>query len=191
MEYINKSAALDLLDKALVRSFESGGGHEASGLVTAKCQIAAMPVAHRTSDTKEIATRERLVKLLHEADKICDNSKHCEGCVGYKKGMGCVNHLAADYLTQNGVIAPPAFVGQMVYCFCPELGGVFPYFVETIHIGFMDKEKNYWTFEANCHDEETDELLDEIDFDLDDIGKTVFLTREAAEAALEARNAKP
>lgn len=26
MEYINKSAALDLLDKALVRSVESGGG---------------------------------------------------------------------------------------------------------------------------------------------------------------------
>lgn len=43
MEYINKSAALDLLDKALVRSVESGGGHEASGLVTAKCQIAAVP----------------------------------------------------------------------------------------------------------------------------------------------------
>ena len=91
----------------------------------------------------------------------------------------------AVYRLENGVIAPPAFVGQMVYCFSPELGGIFPYFVETIHIGFMDKEKNYWTFEANCHDEETDELLDEIDFDLDDIGKTVFLTREEAEKALE------
>lgn len=100
---------------------------------------------------------------------------------------GCAKNWAdiiADHLLSEGVIVPPAFVGQMVYCFCPELGGVFPYFVETIHIGFMDKEKNYWTFEANCHDEETDELLDEIDFDLDDIGKTVFLTREEAEKAL-------
>ena len=43
MEYLRKSDALDLLDKALVRSVESGGGHEASGLVTAKCQIAAVP----------------------------------------------------------------------------------------------------------------------------------------------------
>lgn len=43
MEYIRKSDALDLLDKALVRSVESGGGREASGLVTAKCQIAAVP----------------------------------------------------------------------------------------------------------------------------------------------------
>lgn len=97
----------------------------------------------------------------------------------------------ADYLIQSGVIAPPVFVGQTVYHFCPDLGGVFPYFVENLNIGFMDKERNYWTYEANCHDEETDELLDEIDFDLDDIGKTVFLTREAAEAAVEARNAKP
>jgi hypothetical protein len=30
-------------------------------------------------------------------------------------------------------------------------------------------------------------LLDEIDFDFDDFGKTVFLTREDAEAALERR----
>ena len=89
-----------------------------------------------------------------------------------------------DALLANGVIAPPVFVGQMVYHYCPELGGIFPYFVENLNIGFMDKERNYWTYEANCHEEETDELLDEIDFDLDDIGKTVFLTREEAEKAL-------
>ena len=75
----------------------------------------------------------------------------------------------------------------MVYVFCEELGGVFPYFVENLNIGFMDKDKNYWTYEANCHDEETDEFLDEIDFDLDDIGKTVFLSREDAEKALKER----
>ena len=44
-EYIERSAALDKLDEALVRSIESGGSHEASGLVTAKCQIAAVPTA--------------------------------------------------------------------------------------------------------------------------------------------------
>ena len=88
------------------------------------------------------------------------------------------------------VIAPPVFVGQMVHHYCPELGGVFPYFVENLNIGFMDKDRNYWTYEANCHDEETDELLDEIDFDLDDIGKTVFLTREEAEKAHAEREGK-
>ena len=44
-EYIERSAALNKLDEALVRSIESGGSHEASGLVTAKCQIAAVPAA--------------------------------------------------------------------------------------------------------------------------------------------------
>lgn len=44
-EYIERSAALDKLDESLVRSIESGGSHEASGLVTAKCQIAAVPAA--------------------------------------------------------------------------------------------------------------------------------------------------
>ena len=88
------------------------------------------------------------------------------------------------------VIVPPVFVGQTVYHFCEDLGGVFPYFVENLNIGFMDKERNYWTYEANCHGEETDELLDEIDFDLDDIGKTVFLTREEAEKALAEREGK-
>lgn len=91
----------------------------------------------------------------------------------------------ADYLMRNGVIAPSVFVGQMVYHYSPDLHGVFPYFVENLNIGFLDKGRNYWTYEANCHDEETDELLDEIDFDLDDIGKTVFITREEAEQALK------
>lgn len=104
-------------------------------------------------------------------------------------GRTWTEHLA-DHLLANGVIVPPVWVGQMVYHYCHELGGVFPYFVENINIGFLDKERNYWTFEANCHDEETDEFLDEIDFDLDDIGKTVFLTREEAEAALAEREGK-
>lgn len=190
MEYISRSEALDLLEKALVRSVESGG-HEASGLVTAKCQIGAMPAAIKTNEAKEISTKDRLSKLIEEAEEICNTSKGCNNCAGHGKGTGCINHLTADHLARRGVIAPPVFVGQMVYHFCEELGGIFPYFVETINIGFFDKDRNYWTFEANCHGEETDELLDEIDFDLDDIGKTVFLAREAAEAALEARNAKP
>ena len=82
---------------------------------------------------------------------------------------------------------PTCKVGDMVYAFCKDFGVVLPYFVENLNIGFMDKDKNYLTYEANCHDEETDEFLDEIDFDLDDIGKTVFLTKEEAERALKER----
>ena len=122
--------------------------------------------------------RDRLIGLLK-----CFRTPICEGL---SAKLPDVERLA-DHLLSGGVIVPPVFVGQTVYHFCEDLGGVFPYFVENLNVGFMDKERNYWTYEANCHGEETDELLDEIDFDLDDIGKTVFLTREEAEKALAER----
>lgn len=93
----------------------------------------------------------------------------------------------AEYLLANGVIVPPCKVGDTVYAFSGDFGVVLPYFVENLRIGFMDKNRNYWCYEANCHAEETDELLDEIDFDLEDIGKTVFLTREEAEGVLRSK----
>lgn len=91
----------------------------------------------------------------------------------------------AEHLEASGVLLPPVSVRQSVYHFSRDLGAVFPYFVESLNIGSLGKNKTYWNYEANCHDEETDELLDEIDFELDDIGKTVFLTREEAEQALK------
>lgn len=48
--------------------------------------------------------RDRLIELIAEADKVCDNTKHCDKCVGYGKGMYCINHLVADHLLANGVI---------------------------------------------------------------------------------------
>lgn len=91
----------------------------------------------------------------------------------------------AEYLLANGVVVPPCKVGDTVYAFSGDFSVVLPYFVEYLRIGFMDKNRNYWIYEANCHAEETDELLDELDFDLEDIGKTVFLSSEEAERALK------
>lgn len=91
----------------------------------------------------------------------------------------------AEHLLANGVIVPPCKVGDTVYAFSGDFGVVLPYFVENLRIGFMDKNRNYWCYEANCHAEETDELLDALDFDLDDFGKTVFLSSEEAERALK------
>ena len=69
-EYIKKQDALDRLDAAIVRSTEIGGGHEASGLVTAKCQIASMPA-------------EDVFKVTR-----------CENCTYYhpEKGGWCERH---------------------------------------------------------------------------------------------------
>lgn len=93
-----------------------------------------------------------------------------------------------DMEEQGRLVVLPCKVGDTVYHFCDEFGCILPYFVETFNVGFLDKDRNYWRWEANSHAEETDELLDELDFDLDDIGKTVFLTREEAQRTLEGAN---
>ena len=47
-------------------------------------------------------------------------------------------------------------------------------------------ENCFYTFEANYNHK--NELLDSIDFEYDDIGKIIFLTREEAERALKDRS---
>lgn len=94
----------------------------------------------------------------------------------------------AEELVANGVIVPPVSVGQTVYSFCDVFGGFLPYVIQDFKVGFMGKDRpNYWYWEATSHALETDELLDEIDFDIEEIGKTVFLTKEEAERELEKR----
>lgn len=93
--------------------------------------------------------------------------------------------LYEDKLEDGTLVELPCKVGDTVYSYCDEFGYILPYFIENIHIGFLDKDNNYVYFEANSHASETDELLDEIEFDLDDIGKTVFLTKSEAEQKLK------
>ena len=122
--------------------------------------------------------RDRLIALIKEAErKFSDTGRPVLD----------IEEYVADHLLANGVIVPPLWVGQTVYHYNHYLGGVFAYLIENVCIGSLGKSGIYWAFEANCHDEETDELLDDLDFDLDYIGKTVFLTREEAEKALERR----
>jgi hypothetical protein len=59
--------------------------------------------------------RDRLIKLLQEADKKCKGTTLCETCIGYAEGRECINHLSADYLLSNGVIVPPCKVGDSCY----------------------------------------------------------------------------
>ena len=93
----------------------------------------------------------------------------------------------AEHLLENGVIVPPCKVGDTVYAH-NEYFGILPYLVGNFHIGYMGKEKDYLHWEAAAHAAETDELLDDIDFDLEDIGKDIFFTREEAEKALAEQN---
>lgn len=78
----------------------------------------------------------------------------------------------ADHLLDNGVIVPPVKVGQTVYRVGDPIKKIYEWDVVCIEVYghetvYVDDSDNRFT--------------------ADDIGKTVFLTYEAAEAALKAR----
>ena len=123
--------------------------------------------------------RDRLKKLVNEAFIKSDDNF----------GMPSIKQVT-DYLVANGVIALPCNVGDTLYYYSPDYGTILPYFVESINIRYLGDEGEHciYTFETNCL--HGDELMDSIDFELDEIGKTVFLTREEAEKALKERPEK-
>lgn len=124
--------------------------------------------------------RERLYELIVDADN--EFFRETPYGTAQERIEKTVEHLLA-----NGVLLLPCKVGDTVYAYSEDFFTILPYFVENVNVGYIDESRNYIVYEANCHADETDELLDEIDFDFDDFGKTVFLTREEAEAELEKR----
>ena len=123
--------------------------------------------------------RDRLKNLLNEAFIKSDDN------------FGVPNiEQVTDYLVANGVIALPCKVGDTLYYYSPDYGTILPYFVESINISYLGDEGEHciYTFETNCL--HGDELMDSTDFEFDEIGKTVFLTREEAEEALKERSEK-
>lgn len=88
---------------------------------------------------------------------------------------GCARNWAeviADHLLKNGIIVPPCKVGQTVYYPIRHTNKVIDLFVrEIVYTG--DKIQCYASYLA---------------FTVDNIGKTVFLTREEAEKALAGRS---
>ena len=73
----------------------------------------------------------------------------------------------ADELLAKGVIAPPCRVGDVVY----QTDGIRIYELQILDISLYKNRPYYET--------------DEIDFDDDAIGNSIFLTREEAEQALK------
>lgn len=107
--------------------------------------------------------RDRLIELLKDFCS-CRNEdcKKC-GCCGK-----CFTHKEADYLLENGVIVSPCKVGDVVYDIHngKVFGGKISSFtIFNDHIGYMATGGRY--------------------FWVEDIGKTVFLTKEEAEQALK------
>lgn len=81
----------------------------------------------------------------------------------------------ADYLLANGVIVPPCKVGDKVF-FVGHISDAIPDFIYTDTITKIGVT--------------TSGLMHERGIDFNDIGKTVFLTREEAERALRKEDGK-
>lgn len=99
--------------------------------------------------------RDRLIELLEKTIAIKD-----ENTDDYIEWI-------ADELLENGVIHIPCKVGDIVY----ETDGIRVYELTILDIS-LHRNKPYYETES-------------IDFDDDAIGKSIFLTREEAEAKLK------
>ena len=119
--------------------------------------------------------RDRLIELLKQI-----NFDFCEECaIASEDAYGCAPDLGeffADHLLAEGVIVPPCKVGDTVYT----VSRKHPKKWKVHFIGYNSQGE----FKMHIATEKFTEMLEVWDYA---IGKTVFLTREEAEKALERR----
>lgn len=124
-------------------------------------------------------TIEDGVKLYDISEKLC-LSRTTQG----EKITTILKKLAdyEDLEEQGRLIKLPCKVGDVVYAYCNEFG-ILEYEVDSIVI---DK---HITYQCSAYSEPIgdcpSECLDEIEPDISDFGKTVFLTKSKAEAKLK------
>jgi hypothetical protein len=112
--------------------------------------------------------RDRLIELIGEADS------------------GCTKYVIADHLLANGVIVSPVKVGDIV--FAKQKWDEFVTEYKVTNFFISQNKKGEWTKKycaMKFYDGKT--INWRLDFSFDEIGKTVFLTREEAENALAER----
>lgn len=118
--------------------------------------------------------KERLVELLKEADgKAIDH-----GPVEDVETDGY--NIYADYLLSNGVVVPPCKVGDTVWAIAIT-GKIYKYMVNGFHY-FEDKHFMFGAYRIREDGKKVNPTWQD-----SEIGKTVFLTREEAEKALNER----
>ena len=117
--------------------------------------------------------RERLIELLMQGDIAAAKQGVFNCCMCRREA-----ETIADYLLENGVIAPPVQVGATVYC-----TDSYRHLIKPLEIiGFeVDYTKRICKYYCSGGD------YTPAWFKPAEMGKTVFLTREEAEKALEER----
>lgn len=122
--------------------------------------------------------RERLIELLKNDN--CPSSFVCDANCKYINSENCLAERMADYLLENGVIVPPVEVDQSIWTAEPFTDNIpregYITVLEYDSEGFC----GFWTSFGD--------IPLSAEFISDDIGKTVFLTKEDAEKALAERS---
>ena len=117
--------------------------------------------------------RDRLIGLLRQIEFDYSEECVCAFEDGYK-GAPDLEEFFADRLLAEGVIVPPCKVGDIVYT----INRRHPKEWKVRFIGYNSQGE----FKMHITTEKFTEMLEVWDYA---IGKTVFLTREEAEKALE------
>lgn len=136
--------------------------------------------------------RDRLIELLKQKSCVyvpCDNE--CGGCENVEMYDDSIESIA-DHLLAEGVIVPPCKVGDIVYA--PHWhwrtyfkGDIMPYQITNITI--TQNKKGIWTKKYRAMEVKNHKTVDwQLNFRFDEIGKSVFLTREEAENTLAERS---
>ena len=122
--------------------------------------------------------RDRLIELIRD----CCEFSHCQGKQDLEicKNQCDKTTTLADHLLANGVIVPPVKIGQTVYVVSRYYGGFWrTHECRIDSLTIYEKHMFMTLFDS-----------DNLDFgiEISEIGKTVFLTKEEAEAELVKRS---
>lgn len=132
--------------------------------------------------------REKLIELLKDGGNECSKI-FCKDCQYYAEIGKCKENIIADHLLANGVIVLPCKVGDTVWFVDRKYDRQTSKFVPYVSEGYVKAIKfsarpTRITVEYPDVDDKYGRCKG-ADYFAHNIGKTVFLIREAAEAKLE------
>ncbi len=136
-------------------------------------------------DKCKLENGEEFVLCNHKEEDCNDSCMKVKECRWYKKAMSRLKEYE-DLEEQGFLLRLPCKVGGRVYYRDEEFEAVFPIEISTIHISDMGNGEKVFQFDGAFYNSDGDVEFD-YEFDLDDFGKTVFLTPEEAEKALKNR----
>lgn len=125
--------------------------------------------------------KERLIELIIQSTQKCD-STDCNRCK-YWNTNDCSAARMADLLLKNGVIVPPCKVGEELYCVYSPPRPANPADKGKWYMGEFEVARFHYGVKGLSI-----EMYGYGTVNVNEIGKTVFLTRKEAEKALAERS---